>query len=103
MAERHDMRALIAGLGDQMKEALLSPISPEPAAKLTFRGVAILGMGGSGIGGAIMSDMLRLSSAIPVVAVSDRCCLGGSTSIVWSSRRAIQETRKRPWLVWKRR
>lgn len=71
-----NMRDLIAGLGDQMKEALLAPISPEPSSELSFRGVAILGMGGSGIGGAIMSDLLRSSSAIPVVAVSDQVLPG---------------------------
>ena len=31
-----------------------------------FRGVVVLGMGGSGIGGAVLADMVRATSPMPV-------------------------------------
>ena len=66
------MRTLIEGLGSQMQEALQSEVLRPVANPPVFRGVAVLGMGGSGIGGAVMADMLRASSPSPVVAISDQ-------------------------------
>lgn len=54
-----DMRTLIVSLGDQMADALSVSVERAPKAKGPFRGVVVLGMGGSGIGGAILADMLR--------------------------------------------
>lgn len=79
MAEQHDMRALIEGLGAQMIQALEAPVEQAPTSAVPFRGVAILGMGGSGIGGAIMADALRAEAEMPVVAVSDQTLPGWVT------------------------
>ena len=79
MAEQHDMRALIEGLGAQMIQALEAPVEQAPTSAVPFRGVAILGMGGSGIGGAIMADALRAEAEMPVVAVSDQALPGWVT------------------------
>ena len=67
-----NMRSLIEGLGIQMREALQSEVLRPVADPPVFRGVVVLGMGGSGIGGAVMADMLRASSPSPVVAISDQ-------------------------------
>ena len=71
-----DMRALIASLGDQMTEALSVSVERAPTKKGSFRGVAVLGMGGSGIGGAILADMLREGCSVPFMAVSDQTLPG---------------------------
>ena len=52
-----NMRSLIEGLGIQMREALQSEVLRPVANPPVFRGVVVLGMGGSGIGGAVMADM----------------------------------------------
>jgi glucose/mannose-6-phosphate isomerase len=71
-----NMRLLIAGLGAQMEAALNVSVERPPASPSSFRGVAVLGMGGSGIGGAVMSDMLRATLGVPMVAVSDQVLPG---------------------------
>ena len=67
-----NMRSLIEGLGIQMREALQSEVLRPVANPPVFRGVVVLGMGGSGIGGAVMADLLRASSPSPVMAISDQ-------------------------------
>ena len=79
MAEHNDapdMRRLISDLGAQMAAALTVPVSRPPSEGAAFRGVAVLGMGGSGIGGAILADMLRATCPVPLVAVSDQVLPG---------------------------
>ena len=79
MAENMDMpnmRRLIGELGMQMSEALNVKVNRAPTATTHFRGVVVLGMGGSGIGGAILSDMLRNNCDVPVMAVSDQTLPG---------------------------
>ena len=71
-----DMRALIASLGDQMAEALSVSVERAPTSNGPFRGVVVLGMGGSGIGGAILADMLREGCPMPFMAVSDQTLPG---------------------------
>ena len=71
-----NMRLLIAGLGTQMNEALNVAVERRPGTPPAFRGVAVLGMGGSGIGGAVMADMLSSELRIPFVAVSDQVLPG---------------------------
>ena len=70
------MRQLIEGLGAQMAEALKVSVMRPPADRKPFRGVAVLGMGGSGIGGAVLADMVRATSPMPVQAVSDQVLPG---------------------------
>ena len=48
------MRRLIEGLGTQMAEALNVPVTRLLAEAPPFRGVVVLGMGGSGIGGSVL-------------------------------------------------
>ena len=71
-----DMRTLIVSLGDQMADALSVSVERAPKAKGPFRGVVVLGMGGSGIGGAILADMLREGCPMPFMAVSDQTLPG---------------------------
>ena len=78
-----DMRALIASLRDQMAEALSVSVERPPSSNGPFRGVVVLGMGGSGIGGAILADVLREG------------CQAGWIRRVWWWRRVIPETRKK--------
>ena len=70
------MRQLIEGLGTQMAEALKVSVTRSPSARKPFRGVVVLGMGGSGIGGAVLADMVRAISPMPVQAVSDQVLPG---------------------------
>ncbi|MGB1383880.1 MAG: bifunctional phosphoglucose/phosphomannose isomerase [Flavobacteriales bacterium] len=79
MAEHNDapdMRRLISDLGAQMAAALTVPVSRPPAEGVAFRGVAVLGMGGSGIGAAVLADMLRATCPVPFAAVSDQVLPG---------------------------
>ena len=71
-----DMRGLIVGLGDQMAEAIAVQVERAPTMNGSFRGVVVLGMGGSGIGGAILADMLRTGSQAPFMAISDQTLPG---------------------------
>ena len=66
------MRALIAGLQDQMRLALSSDVRSPGASQRPYSGVLVLGMGGSGIGGAVMADMLRGTSRVPIMAHADQ-------------------------------
>ena len=66
------MRALIAGLQDQMRSALSSEVRFPVLSQRSYSGVLVLGMGGSGIGGAVMADMLRGTSRVPVMAHADQ-------------------------------
>lgn len=70
------MRQLIEGLGAQMAEALKVSVTRAPSDRKSFRGVVVLGMGGSGIGGAVLADMVRATSPTPVQAVSDQVLPG---------------------------
>ena len=70
------MRQLIEGLGAQMAEALTVSVTRAPSDPTPFRGVVVLGMGGSGIGGAVLADMVRATSPTPVQAVSDQVLPG---------------------------
>ena len=70
------MRQLIEGLGAQMAEALTVSVTRAPSDRTPFRGVVVLGMGGSGIGGAVLADMVRATSPMPVQAVSDQVLPG---------------------------
>ena len=70
------MRQLIEGLGAQMAEALKVSVTRAPSDRTPFRGVVVLGMGGSGIGGAVLADMVRATSPMPVQAVSDQVLPG---------------------------
>lgn len=70
------MRQLIEGLGAQMAEALKVSVTRAPSDCKPFRGVVVLGMGGSGIGGAVLADMVRVTSPTPVLAVSDQALPG---------------------------
>ena len=90
------MRQLIEGLGAQMAEALKVSVMRPPADRKPFRGVAVLGMGGSGIGGAVLADMVRATSPMPVQAVSDQV-LPGWTPTAWWWRRVILATPRRRW------
>ena len=71
-----DMRRLVAGLGQQMEEALNVAVANAPADPTEHRGVVVLGMGGSGIGGAVLADVLRPICPIPFQAVSDQVLPG---------------------------
>ena len=70
------MRQLIEGLGAQMSEALKVSVTRAPSDRTPFRGAVVLGMGGSGIGGAVLADMVRAKSPMPVQAVSDQVLPG---------------------------
>ena len=70
------MRQLIEGLGAQMAEALTVSVTSAPSDRKPFRGVVVLGMGGSGIGGAVLADLVRATSPVPVQAVSDQVLPG---------------------------
>ena len=72
MANPADMRALIAGLQDQMRLALSSEVRFPVTSPRPYSGILVLGMGGSGIGGAVMADMLRGTSSVPFVAHADQ-------------------------------
>ena len=72
MANRADMRALIAGLQGQMRLALSSNVRFPVESTRSYSGIVVLGMGGSGIGGAVMADMLRGTSPVPLVAHADQ-------------------------------
>lgn len=48
------MRALIAGLQDQMRLALSADVRFPVESPRPYSGILVLGMGGSGIGGAVM-------------------------------------------------
>ena len=72
MANSADMRALIAGLQDQMRLALSSDVRFPVTSPRPYSGILVLGMGGSGIGGAVMADMLRGTSSVPFVAHADQ-------------------------------
>ena len=71
-----NMRQLVQGLGVQMMEALQVPVGHAPSGKMSYRGAIVLGMGGSGIGGAVLADMLRPSLSMPLMAVSDQALPG---------------------------
>ena len=71
-----DMRRLVAGLGQQMAEALKVPVANAPVHVGEPRGVVVLGMGGSGIGGAVLADVLRSTCPVPFQAVSDQVLPG---------------------------
>ena len=71
-----DMRRLITELGTQMGEALNVPVTRPPAKGATHQGVVVLGMGGSGIGGSVLADMLRATCLVPFQAVSDQTLPG---------------------------
>ena len=72
-----DMRDLIEKFPEQISAAVTdmhkmdAGLHKEVSSGFSPNGVLILGMGGSGIGGAIASDILSLDSEIPVVANSD--------------------------------
>ena len=72
-----DMRDLIEKFPEQISAAVTNMqkmdagLHKEASSGFSPNGVLILGMGGSGIGGAIASDILSLDSEIPVVANSD--------------------------------
>ena len=72
MANPADMRALIAGLQDQMRLALAADVRFPVTSPCPYSGILVLGMGGSGIGGAVMADMLRGTSSVPFVAHADQ-------------------------------
>ena len=74
--EAPDMRRLVAGLGQQMAEALKVPVANAPVHVGEHRGVVVLGMGGSGIGGAVLADVLRSTCPVPFQAVSDQVLPG---------------------------
>ncbi len=69
-----DMRDLIEKFPEQISAAVTdmqkmdAGLHKEVSSGFSPNGVLILGMGGSGIGGAIASDILSLDSEIPVVA-----------------------------------
>jgi len=72
-----DMRELIEKFPEQIRSTVLELQNKdlgqhkESASGFSPSGVLILGMGGSGIGGAIASEILSGSSKIPIVANSD--------------------------------
>ena len=72
-----DMRDLIEKFPEQISAAVTdmqkidAGLHKEVSSGFSPNGVLILGMGGSGIGGAIASDILSHDSEIPVVANSD--------------------------------
>tara|TARA_B110000914_G_scaffold49644_1_gene42418 strand:+ start:27 stop:1037 length:1011 start_codon:yes stop_codon:yes gene_type:complete len=72
-----DMRDLIEKFPEQISAAVTdmqkmdAGLHKEVSSGFSPNGVLILGMGGSGIGGAIASDILSLDSEIPVAANSD--------------------------------
>jgi len=72
-----DMRDLIEKFPEQISAAVTNMqkmdagLHKEASSGFSPNGVLILGMGGSGIGGAIASDILSHDSEIPVVANSD--------------------------------
>lgn len=62
------MKELVAGFSDQLDKAFEIAQGYKPSfAKGQFRNVFISGLGGSGIGGTIVSELAALSSPIPVV------------------------------------
>lgn len=66
------MRSLIQAFPDQMRKAWeIAQNSPIDLGHWSPGSVLILGMGGSGISGAIASNMLSGSSPVPVVANND--------------------------------
>ena len=72
-----DMRDLIEKFPEQISATVTDlqkkngSLHQEASSGFIPKGVLILGMGGSGIGGAIASDILSRDSKIPVVANSD--------------------------------
>ncbi len=66
------MRALIAGLQDQMRLALSADVRFPVESPRPYSGILVLGMGGSGIGGAVMADMLCRTSPVPFMANADQ-------------------------------
>ena len=72
-----DMRDLIENFPEQISATVTDlqkkngSLHQEASSGFIPKGVLILGMGGSGIGGAIASDILSRDSKIPVVANSD--------------------------------
>ena len=72
-----DMRDLIEKFPEQINATVTDlqekdgSLHKEASSGFSPNGVLILGMGGSGIGGAIASDMLSRESKIPIVANSD--------------------------------
>ena len=71
------MRKLIVGFPIQIEDALCalkkqdSKRHDEKANGFQPSGVLILGMGGSGIGGAFAASILRKSSTIPILTTAD--------------------------------
>lgn len=66
------MKELISGVNDQINEAIeiATNIDFHPAQK-EFRNVLICGLGGSGIGGVIISQLLKSDLKIPVTCIND--------------------------------
>jgi glucose/mannose-6-phosphate isomerase len=61
------MKDLVAGFSEQLKEAVEIAQAYKPSfTKGEFKNVFISGLGGSGIGGSIVSELAALSSPIPV-------------------------------------
>ena len=76
------MRELIENYPNQIKEAREalknqdSNLHDSEAKDFAPDGVLILGMGGSGIGGAFISSILRKTSSIPIQTNPDYCIPG---------------------------
>ena len=76
------MRELIENFPNQIKEAgealnnQDSNLHDSEAKDFAPDGVLILGMGGSGIGGAFISSILRKTSSIPIQTNPDYCIPG---------------------------
>ena len=84
----HGMGALIAGLGDQVREAWAAGRAWEaPASFTTPERVVVVGMGGSAIGADIAATIARIGSQVPVEVVRDYAPppAGPGTLIVGSS------------------
>lgn len=70
---RHmNMKDLIASFPEQLEEALsIAKASQLPAARNEIRNVVIGGLGGSGIGGTIVSQLVKDECPVPVVSCKD--------------------------------
>jgi glucose/mannose-6-phosphate isomerase len=66
------MKELIAGFPEQLKEAIkIFAAAKLPSPSINPTSVLITGLGGSGIGGSIVSELISQSSKIPVVVSKD--------------------------------
>jgi glucose/mannose-6-phosphate isomerase len=83
------MQELVAGFPEQLKEALhIGKSAKLTPSTLPILNVVICGLGGSGIGGKIVSDIIKSKAPIPIVLVNDYAIpefVGPQTLLITSS------------------